>query len=62
MAEALEELAGRLLILQGDGDRAAAGAWCESTGAIGPELRADLERLDAAAIPVDVFFNNPPDL
>ena len=46
-----EPLAAELLRIQGDGDEAAAAAWCEA--AILPsDLREDLSRVDAAGIPL----------
>jgi hypothetical protein len=57
MPGAFEALAARLLVLQGDGDLEGAANWCTAT-AIGPELRADLDRVAAARIPIDVFFEN----
>ena len=56
MREAVRELAGKILILQGDGDHAGAGALLASHGVIRAELAADLERINAAGIPVDVVF------
>jgi hypothetical protein len=44
------------LILQGDGDYAGVSQFVDEMGKIGPELQADLDRLEAAAIPVDVVF------
>jgi len=46
----------RLLTLQGDGDYAGTKALIGEMGVIGDALGKDLARLDAAGIPVDVFF------
>jgi hypothetical protein len=62
MPAAIAELAGVLLMLQGDGDHAAAGEWCRTTGALPDDLAGDLRRLEDVPIPVEVFFDNPPDL
>ncbi len=56
MQEAVRVLAGRILVLQGDGDHAGAGALLASHGVIRPELAEDLARINAAGIPVDVVF------
>ena len=56
MRAAVAELAGRILVLQGDGDHAGAGALLASHGVIRAELAEDLARINAAGIPVDVVF------
>ena len=56
MREAVRELASRILVIQGDGDRAAAAALLESHGVIRAGLAEDLARINAAGIPVDVVF------
>lgn len=56
MPGAVRVLAERLLILQGDGDYDGAGRLLSESGVIGPVLQADLDRLAAAGIPVDVVF------
>jgi hypothetical protein len=56
MQEAVNALSAKILILQGDGDYAGATQFVDQMGKIGPELQADLDRLEAAAIPVDVVF------
>jgi peptidase M49-like protein len=57
MPGAFEALAARLLILQGDGDLEGAADWC-TAAIIGPDLEADLDRVAAARIPIEVFFEN----
>jgi hypothetical protein len=56
MQEAVNALSAKILILQGDGDYAGVSQFVDEMGKIGPELQADLDRLEAAAIPVDVVF------
>jgi len=56
MAAAVDALSERILVLQGDGDYDGVGAFVESYGTVGDELSADLARLAAAGIPVDVVF------
>jgi hypothetical protein len=54
--QAVKDLSSRLLTLQGDGDYAVVDAFVAEMGNVGPQLQADLDRLAAAAIPVDIVF------
>jgi hypothetical protein len=54
--QAVQDLSARLLTLQGDGDYAAVDAFVTDMGNVSPALQADLDRLAAAAIPVDIVF------
>ncbi|MDQ3949996.1 MAG: Zn-dependent hydrolase [Gemmatimonadota bacterium] len=56
MEQGMSALARTLLILQGDGDYTGVGAFQERHGQIGAQLRADLDRLNARGIPVDIVF------
>ncbi len=56
MRKAVDGLSELILRLQGDGDYDGVGHLFEAKGHIGTELQADLDRLDAAQIPVDVHF------
>jgi hypothetical protein len=56
MQRAMTELSRVLLTLQGDGDYPGAVALLERYGRIGGQLQADLARLAAADIPVDIVF------
>ncbi len=56
MQEAVNRLSERILTLQGEGDYEAVARFIERYSTLGPELQADLDRLGAAAIPVDVIF------
>ncbi len=56
LSEAVNSLSEKILTWQGDGDYAAVAAFVEKYGKEGAELRADLDRLSAAGIPVDVTF------
>lgn len=56
MQQAVDALSEKILRLQGDGDYSGAGAFVESHGRIGEQLQADLDRLEAADIPVDIVF------
>jgi len=54
--QAVESLSNTLLTLQGNGDYAAVDAFVAETAGIQPQLQADLDRLAAASIPVDIVF------
>jgi hypothetical protein len=54
--QAVRDLSQRILTLQGDGDYAGVAALVAGMGTVGPQLQADLDRLAAAAIPVDIVF------
>lgn len=53
---AMEKLVQKILIIQGNGDYEAAKKWVETEGVVTLELQADLDRINAANIPVDVVF------
>ena len=53
---AVAELSELILTLQGDGDYAGVADLVATKGVIGPGLQADLDRLSAANIPVDIVF------
>jgi hypothetical protein len=56
MRRAMDELSALILKLQGDGDYAGVEKLTRELGVIRPQLAADLERLAARNIPVDVTF------
>ena len=56
MRLAVDALSEKILRLQGDGDYDGASRFVEEMGSIGEQLQADLDRLEAADIPVDVVF------
>lgn len=56
MREGADSLSRLILTLQGDGDYQGVGRLNERYGTIGPELRADLDRLETRAIPVDIVY------
>jgi hypothetical protein len=56
MESAIADLSSLLLTLQGDGDYEGATELTNSKGVIGAQLQADLDRLTAASIPVDITF------
>jgi len=55
-ASAVEALAAKILILQGDGDYGSVVDFVRTYGSEGTELRADLDRLSEIGIPTDVVF------
>ncbi|RMH53847.1 MAG: Zn-dependent hydrolase [Bacteroidetes bacterium] len=60
MAEAVDALSERILTLQGDGDYDAVAAFVDAYGFVGETLQADLDRVNAAGIPVDIVFEQGP--
>jgi len=62
MKVASAELTEKILKLQGDGDYEAAKAWIEKEGIIKDQLKADLARVNEAGIPVDIYFNQGPEV
>ncbi|MCR4848589.1 MAG: Zn-dependent hydrolase [Bacteroidales bacterium] len=62
MKVAVENLAGDILINQGNGDYEATKAWMEERMTIKPELQADLDRVNKAGIPTDIYFNMGPEV
>lgn len=62
MRAAADELAAKLLTVQGDGDYAEANRMTEELGTVGPKLAADLERLADAGIPIDIRFEQGLDV
>jgi hypothetical protein len=56
MRDAVNALSAKLLTVQGDGDYAEAKRMTDTLGVVKPQLAADLDRLKAAHIPVDVRF------
>ena len=60
MKVAVEKLAGDILKHQGDGDYEAVKAWLGEMSVIHPELQDDLDKVNAAGIPTDIYFNMGP--
>ncbi len=54
--QAVKDLSRDLLVLQGNGDYAAVAAFVAERGNVGAQLQADLDRLDALSIPVDIVY------
>ena len=53
---AADELAGKILQLQGEGDYQAAREFTDEMGYVGAVLKADLERVNREGIPTDIVF------
>ncbi len=62
MTAAMNALSNKLLTVQGDGNYAEAKRMTDTLGQVGPQLAADLKRLDAASIPVDITFRQGPEV
>ncbi len=62
MQHAMNTLASLILITQGNGDYNNAKSLVEEKGFIREELQADLDRLKDLNIPVDIVFNQGPEL
>jgi hypothetical protein len=60
MQTASDSLSSRILVLQGNGDYVGVGGLNAELGTIGATLKADLARLGAKSIPVDVLFDQGP--
>jgi hypothetical protein len=56
MQTAMKDLSNVILTLQGNGDYDGVADLVAKSGVISDELQADLDRLGAASIPVDVIF------
>ncbi len=54
--QAIKNLGNELLVLQGNGDYDAVAAFVAEKGKVGAQLQADLDRLDAISIPVDIVY------
>jgi hypothetical protein len=62
MQRAMNALAKLILSIQGDGNYNLASELVEEKGFIREELQADLNRLQDLSIPVDIVFNQGPEL
>jgi hypothetical protein len=62
MKSASKELTQMILKLQGDGDYEGTKKLLDESGIIKPDLQADLDRLETAGIPVDIYFIQGPEV
>ncbi|MEX0967320.1 MAG: Zn-dependent hydrolase [Bacteroidia bacterium] len=56
MQAAMNSLSEKILMLQGDGDKAGTEELMQEIGSVSPQLQEDLDRLTARDIPVDIVF------
>ncbi|MDH3903747.1 MAG: Zn-dependent hydrolase [Xanthomonadales bacterium] len=54
--QAIKDLSRDLLVLQGNGNYEAVATFVAERGNVSPQLQADLNRLDALSIPVDIVY------
>jgi len=57
MRAGADELSKQILVLQGDGNYAGIAKLYADLGVIGPQLQADIDRLKAKGIPVDIVYD-----
>ncbi|MDV6315684.1 dipeptidyl-peptidase 3 family protein [Idiomarina sp. HP20-50] len=62
MREAMNSLSKKILTLQGDGDYNGVAELVATLGVVSPQLKADLDELADAGIPVDVTFEQGKDV
>lgn len=62
LEKAVKNLSRTLLVLQGDGDYNKVAAFVADTGTMSEQLQADLNRLDAVRIPVDIVYQQGRDV
>ncbi len=62
MKAAMTQLSREILVIQGDGDYEKAKNLLQSMGVIGPQLQSDLDRINQAGIPVDIVFEQGPEV
>lgn len=60
MKLAVEKLAGDILVHQGNGDYEGVKSWIDEDSVIKGELQADLDRVNEAGVPVDIYYNMGP--
>ncbi len=54
--QAIKDLGNDILVLQGNGSYEAVAAFVDEKGSVGEQLQADLNRLTAISIPVDIVY------
>jgi len=62
MKVAVVEIGKEILIVQGNGDYEKAKAWVNKDAVVKTELQSDLDRLDGAKIPTDIYFIQGPEV
>lgn len=61
MRDAIQELAGEILMMQGNGDYATASQLVKSEGVVPQNLQNALNRINSQNIPVDIVFSQGPE-
>ncbi|MFO8001713.1 MAG: Zn-dependent hydrolase [Marinilabilia sp.] len=62
MKKAMRELSEEILVIQGDGNYEKARKMIENMGVIHNDLASDLDRINNAGIPVDIVFEQGPEV
>ena len=62
LGDAMRALSEKILVLQGDGDYEGAAALVAEMGEASEQLRADLDRINETGIPVDIVFEQGPEV
>ncbi len=62
MKTASKALTQKILKIQGDGDYEAAKAWVKTDGMIPQQLKEDLDKVNSMGIPVDIYFEQGPEM
>ena len=62
MQKASKELTQKILKIQGDGDYEAAKKWIETDGIIPAQLQEDLDKVNSMGIPVDIYYEQGPQM
>ncbi|WP_462317536.1 dipeptidyl-peptidase 3 family protein [Marinilabilia sp.] len=62
MKQAMNDLSNEILVLQGDGNYSKAVEMIKTLGIINSDLQADLDRVNEAGIPVDIVFEQGPEV
>jgi hypothetical protein len=62
MQEAVYSLSNEIIVIQGNGNYAAAKQMVKKYGAINPDLAKDLERINNIGIPLDIVFEQGPEV
>lgn len=62
MKEAMNSLAEKILVIQGDGNLEEAKKWVDAKANINEELQKDLDRISEAGIPRDIVFKQGKDV
>ena len=62
MKLAVEKLAGDILVHQGNGDYDGVKNWIDEDSVIKAELQGDLDRVNEAGVPVDIYYNMGPEV